>query len=53
MSAKSGLTLREEHRLTVFKNRALRGIFGLKREERWRELHNKIYRKQSHLAKLG
>jgi hypothetical protein len=27
------LTLREEHRLRVFENRALRGIFGLKRDE--------------------
>jgi hypothetical protein len=26
------LTLREEHRLRVFENRALRGIFGLKRD---------------------
>jgi hypothetical protein len=37
------LTLREEHRLRVFKNRMLRGIFGLKRDEvtgDWRKLHN-------------
>jgi hypothetical protein len=37
------LTLREEHRLKVFKNRALRRIFGLKRDEmvgEWRKLHN-------------
>jgi hypothetical protein len=27
------LTLREEHRLRVFENRVLRGIFGPKREE--------------------
>jgi hypothetical protein len=27
------LTLREEHRLRVFKNRVLRGIFGPKRDE--------------------
>jgi hypothetical protein len=27
------LTLREEHRLRVFENRVLRGIFGTKREE--------------------
>ena len=37
------LTLREEHRLRVFENRVLRGIFGLKRDgvtgER-RKLHN-------------
>jgi hypothetical protein len=35
--------LREEHRLRVFKNRVLRRIFGLKRDEvtgGWRELHN-------------
>jgi hypothetical protein len=38
------LTLREEHRLRVFENRALRGIFGPKRDEvtgEWRKLHNK------------
>jgi hypothetical protein len=37
------LTLREEHRLRVFQNRALRRIFGLKRAEvmgDWRKLHN-------------
>jgi hypothetical protein len=37
------LTLREEHRLRVFENRVLRGIFGLKRDEvtgHWRKLHN-------------
>jgi hypothetical protein len=36
------LTLREEHRLRVFKNRVLRRIFGHKREEdgSWRKLHN-------------
>jgi hypothetical protein len=37
------LTLREEHRLRVFENRALRGIFGPKRDEvscEWRRLHN-------------
>jgi len=28
------LTLREEHRLRVFENRVLRGIFGPKREKR-------------------
>jgi hypothetical protein len=27
------LTLREEHKLNVFENRVLRGIFGLKRDE--------------------
>jgi hypothetical protein len=38
------LTLREEHRLRVFGNRVLRGIFGPKRDEvtgEWRKLHNK------------
>jgi hypothetical protein len=38
------LTLREEHRLRVFKSRVLRGIFGPKRDEvtrQWRRLHNK------------
>jgi PAS domain-containing protein len=37
------LTLKEEHRLRVFENRALRRIFGPKRDEEtgeWRELHN-------------
>jgi hypothetical protein len=37
------LMLREEHRLRVFKNRVLRRIFGLKRDEVigcWRKLHN-------------
>jgi hypothetical protein len=37
------LTLREEHRLRVFENRVLRGIFGPKRQEvtgEWRKLHN-------------
>jgi hypothetical protein len=37
------LTLREEHRLRVFKNRVLRGIFGPKRDEvigGCRKLHN-------------
>jgi hypothetical protein len=35
--------LREKHRLRVFQNRALRRIFGLKRDEvtaDWRKLHN-------------
>jgi hypothetical protein len=38
----SSLTLGEEHRLRVFKNRVLRRIFGPKREEdgSWRKLHN-------------
>jgi hypothetical protein len=37
------LTLREEHRLTVFENRVLRRIFGPKTYEvigNWRKLHN-------------
>jgi hypothetical protein len=37
------LTLREEHRLKVFENRVLRGVFGPKRDEvtgEWRILHN-------------
>jgi hypothetical protein len=37
------LTLREEHRLTLFENRVLRGIFGPKRDEvtgEWRKLHS-------------
>jgi hypothetical protein len=37
------LTLREEHRLRVFKNRVLRGIFGPKRDGvtgEWRRLRN-------------
>jgi hypothetical protein len=37
------LTLREEHRLRVFKNRVLKRIFGSKRDEvtgEWRRLHN-------------
>jgi hypothetical protein len=37
------LTLREEHRLRVFENRVLRGIFGPKRDGvtgKWRRLHN-------------
>jgi hypothetical protein len=37
------LALKEEHRLTVFKNRVLRGIFGPKRDEvtgGWRKMNN-------------
>jgi hypothetical protein len=38
------LTLREECRLRVFENKALRRMFGPKRDEvagEWRRLHNK------------
>jgi hypothetical protein len=37
------VTLREEHRLGVFENKALKKIFGPKRDEvtgEWRRLHN-------------
>jgi hypothetical protein len=37
------LTLREDHRMSVFENRVLRRIFGPKRDEvtgEWRELYN-------------
>jgi hypothetical protein len=37
------LTLKEEHRLRVFKNRDLRRIFGHKRDDvmgEWRKLHS-------------
>jgi hypothetical protein len=36
-------TFREEHRLRVFENRVVRGIFGPKRDEvmgEWRKLHS-------------
>jgi hypothetical protein len=36
-------SLRKEHRLRVFENRVLRGIFGLKKDVimgGWRKLHN-------------
>jgi hypothetical protein len=38
------VTLREVHRLRVFENRVLRGIFGTKRDEvtgEWRKLHRR------------
>jgi hypothetical protein len=41
------LTLREEHRLRVFKNKVLRRIFGPKRDEvkgEWSKLHNEELR---------
>jgi hypothetical protein len=37
------VTLREEHRLRVFENRVMRGMFGPKRDEvtgEWRKLHS-------------
>jgi len=37
------LTLREEHRLRVFKNRVLRRIFGPKRDEVTREWSFMMY----------
>jgi hypothetical protein len=40
------LTLREKHRLRVFENRVLRGIFGPKGDEviaGWRKLHNEDF----------
>jgi hypothetical protein len=42
------LALKEEHRLKVFENRALRRIFGQKNDEvigGWRKLHNEELRK--------
>jgi hypothetical protein len=41
------LTLREEHRRSVFENRVLRGIIGQNRDEvtgEWRKLHNEKLR---------
>jgi hypothetical protein len=44
MGVKLGsLTLREEHRLTMFENRVLRRIFGPERDEvrgEWRKFHS-------------
>jgi hypothetical protein len=40
------LALRKEHRLRVFENRVLRGIFGPKRDEvtgQWRKPHNESF----------
>jgi hypothetical protein len=40
------LTLKEEHRLRVFKNWVLRRIFGSKRDEiigSWKKLHNEEF----------
>jgi hypothetical protein len=41
------VTLREVHRLTVFRNNVLRRIFEMKRDEMvggWRKMHNKEHR---------
>jgi hypothetical protein len=54
------LTLREEHRLVVFENRALRRIFGPKRDEvtgGWREhhsgeLHNLCSSPSTHIIRM-
>jgi hypothetical protein len=46
-----GVKLREEHRLRVFENRFLRGIFRPKRDEvtgEWRKLHNEELHNFSH-----
>jgi hypothetical protein len=43
MGVKLGLTLSQEHRLRVFENRVLRGIFGPKGDEvtgEWKKLHS-------------
>jgi len=39
------LTLKEERRLRLFKNRVLRGIFGLKKDEVTRE-RRKLYKEK-------
>jgi hypothetical protein len=44
MDVKQSLTLREEHKLTVYENRVLKRIFSCSREEvvgSWTRLHNK------------
>jgi hypothetical protein len=49
--------LREEHRLRVFENRVLRGIFGPKRDEvtgEWGKLHNgERMRWAGYVARMG
>jgi hypothetical protein len=43
VGVKRGLSLREEHRLSVFENRVLRRMFGHKRVEvmeQWKKLHS-------------
>jgi hypothetical protein len=54
------LTLREEHKLRLFENRALRKIFGPKRDEvigGWRKLHNEelrnLYSSPDLIRRLG
>jgi hypothetical protein len=50
------LTLREEHILWVFENRALRRIFGPERDEitgEWRRLHNEELHHLYYLPKTG
>jgi hypothetical protein len=49
------LTLKEVHRLRVFKNRVLRKIFGPKRDEvteGWRGLHNEEVRNFYYLPNI-
>jgi hypothetical protein len=43
MDVKPSITVREEHRSSLFQNRVLRRIYGPKREEEtggWRKLHS-------------
>jgi hypothetical protein len=54
------LTLREEHRLSVFENRVLRRIFGPKRDEvtrEWRKLHSEelhnLYSSPNSVRQIG
>jgi hypothetical protein len=56
--ARNGLsfTLREEHRLREFGNRALMRMFGPKRDEAargWRKLHNELHNCYLHQLLLG
>jgi hypothetical protein len=49
------LTLKEEHRLSVFENRVLWRILGTKRDEvteGWRELHNEELHNSNSLSSL-
>jgi hypothetical protein len=46
MDMKRSLTLREESRLRVFENRALRGLYGSMRDEvtgDWRKVHTNSF----------